>query len=123
MDDFDVALVGHVAMSSSGNSLPRILRGVLLRGGAVSTPELAADSGLTDPTVRHYMRLLGERGVAVHRKASPETVELTGQYEALYRAPIGRRSWTTGSGGRAESKVSRRGRDPSWDGCEHALSP
>jgi len=88
VDDFDLALVGHVAMSSAGNNLPRILRGVLLRGGAVSTPELAADSGLTDPTVRHYMRLLGERGVALHRKASPETVELTGQYEALCRAPL-----------------------------------
>jgi hypothetical protein len=34
------------------------------------------------------MRLLGERSVAVHTKASPETVELAAQYEPLCRAPI-----------------------------------
>jgi hypothetical protein len=58
VDDFALALVGNVAMSSAGNNLPRILRGVLTRSGAASTPELVADSGLTHPTVRHYMRLL-----------------------------------------------------------------
>jgi hypothetical protein len=35
-----VALVGHVAMSSAGNNLPRIIRGILARSGAASTPEL-----------------------------------------------------------------------------------
>ena len=75
-------------MSSAGNALPRILRGLLTRNGVASTPDLVADSGLAHPTVRHYMRLLGERGVAVHTKASPETIELTAQYEALCRAPI-----------------------------------
>lgn len=88
VDDFDLALVGHVAMSSAGNNVPRVLRGLLSRGGAASTPELVADSGLSHPTVREHMRLLGERGVAVHRKASPETVELTPEYEALCRAPL-----------------------------------
>jgi hypothetical protein len=88
VDDFDLALVGHVAMSSAGHNLPRILRGVLTRAGAASTPDLVADSGLSHPTVREYMRLLGERGVALHTKASPETVELTAQYEALCRAPL-----------------------------------
>jgi hypothetical protein len=34
------------------------------------------------------MRLLGERGVGVHKRASPETIELTAQYEALCRAPL-----------------------------------
>jgi predicted ArsR family transcriptional regulator len=57
-------------MSSAGNNLPRILRGVLTRNGAASTPELVADSGLTHPTVRHHMRFLGERGVGVHKKAA-----------------------------------------------------
>jgi hypothetical protein len=45
VDDFDLVLVGHVAMSSAGNNLPRILRGVLTRNVAASTPELVADSG------------------------------------------------------------------------------
>jgi hypothetical protein len=88
VDDFDLALVGHVAMSSAGNNLPRILRGVLTRNGAASTPELVADSGLTHPTVRHFMRLLGERGVAAHTKASPETIELAAAYEGLCEAPL-----------------------------------
>lgn len=88
VDDLDLALVGHVAMSSAGNNLPRILRGILTRSGIASTPELVESSGLTHPTVREYMRLLGERGVAVHTKASPETVELTDQYEPLCRAPL-----------------------------------
>lgn len=88
VDDFDLALVGHIAMSSAGNNLPRILRSVLTRSGVASTPELVETSGLTHPTVRHYMRLQGERAVAVHTKASPETVELTAQYEALCRAPL-----------------------------------
>jgi len=77
VEDFDLALVGHVAMSSAGNNLPRILRGVLTRSGAASTPELVEDSGLSHPTVRHYMRLLGERGGG--RENQGEGRELHGQ--------------------------------------------
>jgi len=47
-----------------------------------------ADRAISHPTVREHMRLLGERGVAVHRQASPETVELTAQYDELCRAPL-----------------------------------
>jgi hypothetical protein len=34
------------------------------------------------------MQLLGERGVAVHTKASPDAVELAAQNDPLCRAPI-----------------------------------
>lgn len=88
VDDFDLAIVSHVAMSSAGNNLPRILRALLTRDGKASTPALVADSGLSHPSVRAYMRLLAERGVAVHTKGSPEVIELTATYEPLCRAPL-----------------------------------
>jgi hypothetical protein len=66
VDDFDLALVGHVAMSSAGHNVPKILRGILTRNGVASIPELMETSVLSHPTVRHYMQLLRARRRHAH---------------------------------------------------------
>jgi hypothetical protein len=86
--DEDLALVGHVAMSSSGHTVARVLRALMASGGAMRTPDLTELTELSAPTVRRYMDLLQQRGVAVVTKGAPQTVELTPEYQRLYDAPL-----------------------------------
>ena len=56
--------------------------------GVMRTPDLTEVTELSAPTVRKYMDLLQQKGVAAVSKGSPQTVELTPTYRALYEAPL-----------------------------------
>ena len=86
--DGDLALVGHVATSSSGHAVARVLRALMAARGVMRTPDLMELTELSAPTVRKYIDLLQQRGVATVTKGSPQTVELMPAYRALYEAPL-----------------------------------
>jgi hypothetical protein len=86
--DEDLALIAHIAMSSSGHIVARILRALMAARGAMRTPDLTEVTELSAPTVRKYMYLLQQKGVALVSKGSPQTVELTPTYRALFDAPL-----------------------------------
>jgi hypothetical protein len=52
------------------------------------TPNLTEITELSAPTVRKYMGVLQEKGMAVVSKGSPQTVELTTTYSSLSDAPL-----------------------------------
>jgi hypothetical protein len=86
--DGDLALISHIAMSSSGHTVARVLRALMAARGVMRTPELTEATELSAPTVRTYMELLQQKGVAAVSKGSPQTVELTSTYRALHEAPL-----------------------------------
>jgi hypothetical protein len=86
--DEDLALVSHIAMSSSGHVVAKVLRALMAARGVMRTPDLTEVTELSAPTVRRYMDWLQLRGVAVVSKGSPQTVELTSTYRALHEAPL-----------------------------------
>ena len=83
-----LSLVGHIAVSSSGHTVARILRAVLASRTALRTPDLHEITELSAPTIRKYMGLLQQRGVAVVTTRSPHTIEMAPDYRRLHEAPL-----------------------------------
>lgn len=91
----DLALVGHVATSSSGHTAGRILRTLIGARSVLRTRDFVELTELSAPTVRKFLNVLKDRGIAVISDRSPHTAELTPVYRRLSEATL----LTTAPGG------------------------
>src|SRR5262249_46238856 len=88
IDDSDVALVSHVAISSIPGHLRPLVRA--LRDGTVSSTDARRVCAVSAPTARNYLKqlqLLGIANVAVGSPKSnePDTAALAGPYAWMRR--------------------------------------
>jgi hypothetical protein len=91
VDDYDLAQVAHIALSSGVAGRASVFRALLTSGGTATTPEIRKLSGLSTPTVLRYMKELGAVGLARFVKgtaAAPAVVGLREPFSELCGAPL-----------------------------------
>lgn len=64
VNDYDLAQVAHIALSSGVQGRQMVFRAVLTLGGSATTPQIEAAAGLAAPTVRRHMEDLKLIGLA-----------------------------------------------------------
>jgi hypothetical protein len=91
VDDYDVAQVGHIAMSSGDAGRQKAFRVVLERGGSATTPEIEQFLGVSKPTALKYMKEVATVGLAKFTEGEgtrPARVKLREPYRELCGAPL-----------------------------------
>jgi hypothetical protein len=89
--DDDLAQVAHIALSSGVAGRGRVLRAVLLAGGSATTTEIVEQTGLSKPTVLHYMRELAAVRLATFTAGQGPAaagVALVARFTELCAAPM-----------------------------------
>ena len=87
VNDYDLAQIGHIALSSGAPGCGKVLRVVLDNGGTATTPDVERLTGMSPPTAHTYMEQLHALGLAGFRKGAPATVRLSKDFKALLGAP------------------------------------
>lgn len=107
VNDYDLAQMTHIAMSSGVAGRQRVFRAVLALGGKGTTTDIEGATGLSTPTVSKYMKELGTVGLANFTEGQgsrPARVELREPYRELCGAPLLRQGGSrTGAAGRRVS--------------------
>jgi hypothetical protein len=111
VEDYDLAQIAHVALSSGVATRGLVFRAVLGAGGVATTPEVEALADISAPTARHHMSALEKVGLADFtdgRGSTPGRVTLRDPYKELRGAPLlkGKR----GEGGLDEFDVQLKGK-------------
>jgi hypothetical protein len=83
VNDYDLAQIGHVCMSSGIANRQKVFRAVLQSGGGAATPQIERLAGLSTPTALKYMRELEVVELARFADGSPCCVELLTEYQEL----------------------------------------
>jgi hypothetical protein len=90
VDDYDIAQVGHIAVSSGVAGRGRVFRAVLELGGAAMAPQIEAKARVSRPTAHRYMKELHVVGLAhfsPSKGKAPASVGLVEPFTELCTAP------------------------------------
>jgi hypothetical protein len=88
---YDLAQVGHIALSSGVGGRQRVLRALLAAGGAATTAHIERLAGMSTPTALKYMKELAAVGLATFTESqgtTPTRIELLSEYGDLCGAPL-----------------------------------
>lgn len=92
LNDFDLAQIAHITLSSGHRLRAGALRSLLEHGGTTTTPQVAHALGVSAPTARTAIENLVQAGIAefVVRgdQAKPHTVKLDPAFAGLAHAPM-----------------------------------
>jgi len=90
VDDYDLAQVGHIALSSGVASRAKVLRALLRLDGRATSSEIMDEVGLTRPTVLKAMRELEAVGLARIAKLVNNVLRavLDQPFNELCKAPL-----------------------------------
>jgi hypothetical protein len=100
VEDYDLAQVGHVALSSGVEGRGRVFRALLASGGMATTHEVKELAGMSTPTALEHMRALASVGVARFTRGAgnaPARIRLVEPFAELCAAPL--RKANRGEGG------------------------
>jgi hypothetical protein len=109
VDDYDLAQVGHMALSSGVDGRGRVLR-VLLLGRHASAPDVEASARVSRPKALRYMKELVAVGLARFTPGKGNTtasVALVAPFTELCTAPLLKAKRGEGEGAAAERKANR----------------
>lgn len=104
MDDYDLAQIAHIALSSGVPMRGRVFRALLAMGGDATAPEIEKAAHVSRPTALQYMHELAAVGLATFvegRSNRPARVVLVGPYTELCGAPLLKAKRGEGGRGRA----------------------
>jgi len=91
VNDYDLAQVAHIALSSGVAGRGRVLRALLQNGGTASSPEVEKLAAMSRPTALNYMAGLEQAGVVRLIKGEgtvPNRIKLAPSFRELRTAPL-----------------------------------
>ena len=101
VDAYDLAQVGHIALSSGIGGRARVLRAVIDLGGTATAPEIEQSATISRPTALKYMKELATVGLvrfADNNGPHPAWIRIRKPYRELCAAP--KHKAKRGEGGR-----------------------
>ena len=101
VNDYDLAQVGHIALSSGVAGRGRVFRALLANGGTATTAEIEKLASMSAPTALRYMEELAAVGLAHFTEGkgnAPATVALVEAFAELCSAPLLKAKWGEGEG-------------------------
>lgn len=104
VDDYDLALVAHLSLSSGVAMRGRLLHALLLLGGKAKTATIATRARISLPTALRYMEELAHVGLADFIEGAgtrSARVKLRNPYDELCEAPLLKAKWGEGGSPRA----------------------
>lgn len=99
VDDYDLAQVAHLTLSSGVAMRGRLLHALLRLYGKAKTAEVARQAGISVPTALRYMEELGAVGLADFTRGDGRrsaSIRLRAPYDELCRAPLLKSKWGEG---------------------------
>jgi hypothetical protein len=117
VDDYDLAQVGHIALSSGVAGRGRVLRALLANSGTATTPQVEKLADMSTPTALEHMKGLAAVGLARFtegRSTTPTRIELLSSFAELCTAPLLKAKRGEGEGESAVRQANRSegGTDP-----------
>jgi hypothetical protein len=113
VDDYDLAQVRHIALSSGVAGRGRVRRALLDNGRTASTWQVEALAGVSTPTALQHMKGLQAVGQVLFiqgKGAMPASIQLLPEYVELC-APLRKAKREKGGGRHGQRKAKRGGRE------------
>jgi hypothetical protein len=109
VDDYDLAQVGHIALSSGVETRGRVLRALLASDGTATTPQVEKLAGISTPTALDHMRGLAAVRLArfiESKSTTPARLELRSKFSPLCEAPLHKANRGEGENRRGRRKAN-----------------